>query len=224
MSERFACRVTGQHRSTQRRRRAAQTLADPDAALRDWLRTWARSHPRQGFRRAYHDARGECWTANHKKIQRLWREQGSSSFVSQRFLSSTLRCSSANHDSGWRHRAEGDVAVVLVQHQPLRPVPTRHDHSPWTFQAAGGRVARRGHPQPDPRTGRGGPKPESRRGPRVFRVVVPTIPPRRAGPRGTPIPGRAPRDRVDRSSTCPGSAEPGGAACSAGEDGERVAQ
>jgi hypothetical protein len=33
-----------------------------------------RSHPRQGFRRAYHDARGEGWTVDHKKIQRLWRE------------------------------------------------------------------------------------------------------------------------------------------------------
>jgi transposase InsO family protein len=29
-----------------------------------------------GFRRAYHDARGEGWTVNHKKIQRLWREEG----------------------------------------------------------------------------------------------------------------------------------------------------
>ncbi|MFI2473895.1 IS3 family transposase [Nocardia xishanensis] len=76
VSERFACRVTGQHRSTQRRPPAAQTEADPDAALRDWLRSWARSHPRQGFRRAYHDARAEGWTVNHKKIQRLWRAEG----------------------------------------------------------------------------------------------------------------------------------------------------
>jgi hypothetical protein len=28
-----------------------------------------------GFRRAYHDACGEGWTVNHKKIQRLWREE-----------------------------------------------------------------------------------------------------------------------------------------------------
>lgn len=76
VSERFACRVTGQHRSTQRCPPAAQTTADPDAALRDWLRSWARNHPRQGFRRAYHVARGEGWWVNHKKIQRLWREEG----------------------------------------------------------------------------------------------------------------------------------------------------
>lgn len=30
----------------------------------------------EGFRNAYHDARGEGWTMNHKKIQRLWREEG----------------------------------------------------------------------------------------------------------------------------------------------------
>jgi HTH-like domain len=37
---------------------------------------YAKKHPRWGFRRAYHDARGEGWTVNHKKIQRLWREEG----------------------------------------------------------------------------------------------------------------------------------------------------
>ncbi|MBB5891401.1 transposase InsO family protein [Kutzneria kofuensis] len=76
MSERFACRVTGQHRATQRREPVAQTPADPDAALRAWLRAYAKAHPRWGFRRAYHDARGEGWIVNHKKVQRLWREEG----------------------------------------------------------------------------------------------------------------------------------------------------
>jgi transposase InsO family protein len=32
--------------------------------------------PRWGFRRAYHDARGEGWVVNHKKVQRLWRQEG----------------------------------------------------------------------------------------------------------------------------------------------------
>jgi putative transposase len=76
VSERFACRVTGQHRATQRHQPAATTPADPDAALRAWLRDYARDHPRRGFRPAYHDARGEGWHVNHKKIQRLWREEG----------------------------------------------------------------------------------------------------------------------------------------------------
>jgi putative transposase len=76
VSERFACRVTGQHRATQRHRPRSQTPDDPDAALRAWLRQWARDHPRWGFRRAYHSARGEGWIVNHKRVQRLWREEG----------------------------------------------------------------------------------------------------------------------------------------------------
>lgn len=76
VSERFACRVTGQNRGTQRRPPTSTTTDDPDAALRTWLRTWAKNHPRRGFRNAYHDARGEGWVVNHKKIQRLWREEG----------------------------------------------------------------------------------------------------------------------------------------------------
>jgi putative transposase len=76
VSERFACRVTGQHRTTQRHQPAASTPADPDAGLRSWLRDYAKTHPRWGHRRAYHDARGEGWTVNHKKVQRLWRDEG----------------------------------------------------------------------------------------------------------------------------------------------------
>ena len=76
VSERFACRVTGQHRATQRHEAASTTPEDPDAALRAWLRNYAKDHPRRGFRPAYHDARGEGWIVNHKKIQRLWREEG----------------------------------------------------------------------------------------------------------------------------------------------------
>ena len=76
VSERFACRVAGQHRATQRHEPASVTPKDPDAALRAWLRAHARAHPRRGFRAACHDARGEGWIVNHKKIQRLWRDEG----------------------------------------------------------------------------------------------------------------------------------------------------
>jgi putative transposase len=76
VSERFACRVTGQHRATQRHEPVSDTAQDPDAASRAWLRAYARDHPRRGFRPAYHDARGDGWNVNHKKIQRLWREEG----------------------------------------------------------------------------------------------------------------------------------------------------
>ena len=76
VSERFACRVTGQHRATQRHEPVSDTVQDPDAAFRAWLRQYAKDHPRRGFRPAYHDARDEGWQVNHKKVQRLWREEG----------------------------------------------------------------------------------------------------------------------------------------------------
>ena len=68
--------MTGQHRATQRHKPPAVTRKDPDATLRLWLRQYAKDHPRRGFRPAYHDARAEGCTVNHKKIQRLWREEG----------------------------------------------------------------------------------------------------------------------------------------------------
>ncbi len=76
VSERFACRATGQARSTQRTTARDQTPADPDAELRAWLRGFAKTHPRQGHRRAYHEVRAEGWAVNHKRVQRLWREEG----------------------------------------------------------------------------------------------------------------------------------------------------
>jgi putative transposase len=73
VSERRACRITGQHRSTQRHRSPAH---DRDDALRDELRRLSRAHPRWGYRRAWASLREQGWEANRKKIQRLWREEG----------------------------------------------------------------------------------------------------------------------------------------------------
>jgi len=42
VSERFACRVTGQNRTTQRHEPASITVADPDAELRRWMRQYAK--------------------------------------------------------------------------------------------------------------------------------------------------------------------------------------
>jgi transposase InsO family protein len=68
--------VAGQHRATQRHKPTSTTPADPDAALRGWLRNYAKDHPRRRFRPAYHDARADGWIVNHKKVQRLWRQEG----------------------------------------------------------------------------------------------------------------------------------------------------
>ena len=49
----MACRLAGLSRSAYRRPLKGDTVADPDRALRDWLRAWAKKHPRYGYRRAY---------------------------------------------------------------------------------------------------------------------------------------------------------------------------
>jgi len=73
LSERRACRVTGQHRSTQRH---GGRRGDRDDGLRAQLRKLSREHPRWGYRKAWAALREDGWAANRKKIQRLWREEG----------------------------------------------------------------------------------------------------------------------------------------------------
>ncbi|WP_231895462.1 IS3 family transposase, partial [Gordonia sp. 852002-50395_SCH5434458] len=77
MSERMACKVVGLSRSAYRRLPHAHTPADPDAALRDQLRTYARKHPRHGFRRAWAHLRfDDGIEINKKRVHRLWKEEG----------------------------------------------------------------------------------------------------------------------------------------------------
>ena len=73
VSERWACRVVGQHRSTQR---YEPKRAEDDAALRARLREISPERPRWGYRRAHHRLREEGWEVNRKRVQRLWREEG----------------------------------------------------------------------------------------------------------------------------------------------------
>jgi putative transposase len=73
VSERWACRVVGQARSTQRRE--PERAAD-DAALRAALRKFSADRPRWGYRRAHHELSEQGWVVNRKRVQRLWREEG----------------------------------------------------------------------------------------------------------------------------------------------------
>ena len=73
ISERRACRIAGQHRSTQRHE---PVLAGDDAALRAELRRISRRRPRWGYRRAHQLLLDEGWEINRKRTQRLWREEG----------------------------------------------------------------------------------------------------------------------------------------------------
>ncbi len=69
VSERRACRVVGQHRSTQRR--DPRPIPPEDAKLRARLRRFARNHPRMGWRKAHVVVRREGYCVNHKKLRRL---------------------------------------------------------------------------------------------------------------------------------------------------------
>jgi putative transposase len=73
VSERWACRLVGQHRSTQRHQ---PMESDRDRALRQQLRAFSRVHPRWGYRRAHAELRQGGWTVNRKAVRRLWRDEG----------------------------------------------------------------------------------------------------------------------------------------------------
>ena len=73
LSERRACQIVGQHRSTQRRE---PCVAADDAPLRARLRKLSKDRPRWGYRRAHAQLIEEGWAVNRKRVQRLWREEG----------------------------------------------------------------------------------------------------------------------------------------------------
>ncbi len=73
LSERRACRIAGQNRSTQRHRPEVPT---DDQALRKRLRKISAERPRWGYRRAHAKLLAEGWSINRKRTQRLWREEG----------------------------------------------------------------------------------------------------------------------------------------------------
>jgi putative transposase len=74
LSERRACQLVGQHRSTQRL--ASPVVRPVDEHLRERLRVIAREHARWGYRRAAVQLRREGHVINRKRVQRLWREEG----------------------------------------------------------------------------------------------------------------------------------------------------
>jgi putative transposase len=73
VSERRACRVLGQSRSTQRYEAPED---EEEKRLISAMRRLALEHPRWGHRRIGALLRAEGWKVNHKRVQRLWRAEG----------------------------------------------------------------------------------------------------------------------------------------------------
>lgn len=74
VSQRRACAVVGQPRSTQRL--APSPVPDAEQHLRGRLRNLAAAHPRYGYRRLHALLAREGYRVNHKRVQRLCREEG----------------------------------------------------------------------------------------------------------------------------------------------------
>ena len=73
VSERRVCRVLGQPRSTQRRQCA---VPDEEKLLVSRMVELATQYGRYGYRRITALLRAEGWPVNHKRIERLWRQEG----------------------------------------------------------------------------------------------------------------------------------------------------
>jgi len=73
VSERRACKVTGQPRGTQRYERRRP---DDEERLVGQMLEFVRLHPRYGYRRVWALLRGDGWAVNRKRVWRLWKREG----------------------------------------------------------------------------------------------------------------------------------------------------
>ncbi len=73
ITERRACRVLGQHRTTQRR--VAKGREDEERLVADMIEL-ARQYGRYGYRRIAALLRQAGWQVNDKRIERLWKREG----------------------------------------------------------------------------------------------------------------------------------------------------
>ena len=73
VSERLACQVLGQHRSTQRK---MPTPRDDEAALTADIIALAVQYGRYGYRRITAMLRRQGWSVNVKRVERIWRREG----------------------------------------------------------------------------------------------------------------------------------------------------
>jgi len=73
VSERRACRVLGQVRRTQR---YTPKVADDEEALTENIVSLATEYGRYGYRRITALLNTDGWRVNHKRVERIWRQEG----------------------------------------------------------------------------------------------------------------------------------------------------
>ena len=142
VSERRACRVVAQHRSTQRYRGVP-----PEAELRLVARmnALADRHPRYGYRRIWALLRTEGWVINRKRIERLWRLEGHR-VPPRRSKASGKRAQGKDRNAAWALPATGPDDVwsydfVSARTRSGAPLRILNVVDEYTRLAVGCRVA-----------------------------------------------------------------------------------
>ena len=142
VSERRACRVVGQHRSTQR---YAPVPGDFETRLIKAMHAHAEAHPRWGYRRVHALLLTDGWEVNLKRVHRLWRLEGLK--VPGRRQHKGKKASGTGENSAWalpavrpNHVWSYDfVAARTVDGGPLRILNIVDE---FTREAVGTHVAR----------------------------------------------------------------------------------
>ncbi len=112
VSERRACRVLGQHRTTQRH--VPRGRADEERLVADMIEL-ARQYGRYGYRRIAALLRDVGWQVNDKRVERLWRREGLKVPVKQPKKGRLLQSL--------------QPSLRRVENSPLSPVPVVPDIS-----------------------------------------------------------------------------------------------
>ena len=73
VSERRVCRLLGQPRSTQRRNKKTR---DDEDELREEIVRLACQYGRYGYRRITALLSEQGWKVNHKRVERIWKQEG----------------------------------------------------------------------------------------------------------------------------------------------------
>lgn len=142
VSERRACELVGQHRSTQRYASQPPTL---ELELVARMNELAERHPRYGYRRIWALLRSEGFVVNRKRIERLWRLEGHRVPAPKRASSSKATGTAGN--AAWTLTATGPddvwsydfVAARTEDGLALRILNVVCEH---TRRCIGSRVAR----------------------------------------------------------------------------------
>jgi putative transposase len=101
LSQRRACGLIGLHRGVYR----YQKRRSEDALVRSRLKQLAQEHPRWGYRFLCVLLRREGFKINHKRVLRLYREEGLKLRPKRRKKVFSVQCSVCSESNHWTQRA-----------------------------------------------------------------------------------------------------------------------